>query len=596
MLRRERNTVALRYTRASLSGRYVTFFIFLLVVPVFLSGIVLDRIYFSRLRAATVLQLQDSVDQLAESIDTEIRQIHILSAALINDPAFLESCRSFAVSMDTREAYRFRLQIDRHLAGFFNYTNKIGTVYLFFRSRELYYYQNYRHNRPVRSLDRSILTPAIEQPLLNHVVPQMSGVNPVDLERPTLSIVVSPDRDLHQAGFEAMMVSFRIALLDQIDQSRGPATLGATHIVDDNGRVILSSDASNAAPVAVVSSHAGIERVIRYRNGSPMLVSRAHVPSTGWELVRTIDYQRFVRPLRRIRWVTYGVFIALSAAFIVYTWLFFHDLVAPLHAIVHQMRTVETGAYSVRVTPKGPREIVQLGRAFNRMLNQIQSLTLESQAREREKNRYEMEALQYRIQPHFVANTLNSIRLMAETEGNRNIATMAAALMRVVTESFNQSGRYSTLDDEIRSIESYVHIMKVRFGELIDVDYEIEEQTRNLVLLKMLLQPIVENAILHGIRPVERPGQIAIIACTVADSLVITVRDNGVGMDAATIARLFDAPAQSSERGLTRVGVCNVHYRIKLNYGAAYGIAITSTPNEGTAVTLTLPTRSSDDA
>ena len=232
---------AARHLRASLSGRYVTFFVFILVLPVFLSGIVLDRIYFSNLRRATVAQMQDFVDQLADLIDTEVRQIEILSAALINDAAFLDDARAFATTVDPTESYLLQREIDRRIADLFNYTNKIGSVFLFFRDRDLYLYQNYRHSVPEPSIDRSIVAPAIGQPLVNYVMPRLKGLNPVDPERPLLSIAVSPGQEVYGDGLEAIMLSFRIALFDDIDRSRGAATYGELHLVDD-GLTILSSN------------------------------------------------------------------------------------------------------------------------------------------------------------------------------------------------------------------------------------------------------------------------------------------------------------------------------------------------------------------
>ena len=558
-------------SRASLSRRYVTFFVVILVLPVFLAGIVLDGIYFTSLQRAIVAQMQDVVDQLAGAIDTEVRQIEILSAALINDQAFLDAARAFTVARTSTESYLLRQEIDRHIANLLNYTNKIGTILLFFADREPYLYQNYRHSRPEPVFDRSIVEPAIRQPMVNYVMPRLKGLNPVDPDRPLLSIAVSPEREVSRDGLMAIMLSFRISLFDDIDRARGAASYGAIHLLDD-GYPILSSDEAQGDD-----------------DSSAMIVSQAQVASTGWQLVRTVDSQRLLQPLRRIRWVTYAIFFLLSVAFVMYTWLFFHDLVAPLHAIVSRMEIVETGDYTVRTEPDGPREVARLGHAFNSMLDQIQHLTQQTQAKERERTMYELEALQYRIQPHFVANTLNSIRLMAEAEGSTHIAGMSASLMRVVTESFNKSGRYATLDEEIRSVDSYVHIMKVRFGALIDVAYQIAEGVDQARVLKMLLQPIVENAILHGIRPAGRPGRITVSASIATDRLVITVQDNGTGMDRPTVAGLLQGPAHSSHNSLTRIGIYNVHRRITLNHGQPYGLQIDSELDAGTRVTLTLP-------
>ena len=580
---------------ASLSGRYILIFLLILVLPVFLLGVVLDIRYFSRLRESAIEQMQDLVDQVAGTLDTEISQIQILSAALINNFDFLKTCEDYTAAADDRERNSLRLELDRHLTDVFSYTNKIGTVYLFFPDRELFYYHNYPTNRPVLNVDRTLILPALDRKGINHVIPDLKGVNPVEAERPMLSIAVSPGESYSRHGLEAVIVSFRIGLLDMIDQGRGPAGRASMVVASGDGRVLLASPAEAGLAPAVTAAGGLRDGLVVQDDGSAYLVSSSGIASTDWRVFRAVDYKGFIRPLRRARWFTYVSFGLLSIFFILYTLLFFRGMVRPLRTVIHRMEIVASGDYGAQVPVEGPSEFAALGTAFNRMTSEIRRLTAEAGRKEREKTRYEMEALQYRIHPHFVANTLNSIRLMAEAEGNGHISEMSASLMRLVTESFNEGGRTISLGDEIRNLESYIHIMRVRFGELIDVAYDIPRELESMVILKMLLQPIVENAVLHGIRETDRPGRIAIAAGISEKALSITIEDNGAGADQARLARCLEEPAPSSGRGFTRIGIFNVHRRIQLNYGPEYGLSVESRIGEGTVVTLRLPAEAEGD-
>jgi two-component system sensor histidine kinase YesM len=221
-----------------------------------------------------------------------------------------------------------------------------------------------------------------------------------------------------------------------------------------------------------------------------------------------------------------------------------------------------------------------------------------------------MEALRFQINPHFISNTLNSIRLIARAAKADAIGDMTQGLMRILADSYSGSGPFTDLAHEMGNLESYIGIMKVRFGGSFDVDYRLEEGTHGCLVLKMILQPIVENGILHGISASGRRGAILLrarleeapglpepplpepgIAACPGRRLVLEVRDNGVGMDAAKIAALFDHPPDSPGRegSLHRIGLANVMQRIRLNFGDPFGLFVESEPGQYTVVRFHLP-------
>ncbi len=580
--------IASRGRRQSLSATYIRFFLLILVAPVFVAGVALDSVYFSRLKRSAVGQTDALVSQVASALETEINQIRILSASLANNVGFLRACGEFVRTTDDRDRYRLRGEIDEHLADFFNYTNRIGTVYLFFPDRELFYHHNYPTYTTVEYFDRSIYAPALERRARNFLIPDLVGINPIDSVRPLVSIAVSPAGGAAQHGLEAILVSFRASTLDRIHRGEGPAAGAHVVVTDDAGTILVGAPGSERvlAPLIGADQTSG---VVTAGEGANFLVSAARIGRFGWQVYRATDYKSFIRPLQRTRWMTYALFVAMSLLFTAYTRLFFRDMINPLHVVIERMKTVESGDYDAQVPVEGPEEIAQLGEAFNQMTSEVRRLTTEANEREREKNRYEMEALQYRIHPHFVANALNSIRMMAAAADSPHIAEMSTSLMRLVTESFNKGGRYISIEDEVESLRSYIHIMKVRFGELIDLKIDIPRELLPRRILKMLLQPIVENSVLHGIRESNRAGIVEVAARAGSCTLTITVRDNGAGVDPEILGRLLEGPAPESSRGLTRIGLFNVHRRIALNYGEDYGLAVRNAPTGGAEVRLTLP-------
>ena len=260
----------------------------------------------------------------------------------------------------------------------------------------------------------------------------------------------------------------------------------------------------------------------------------------------------------------------------------------PLNNLIENMSLVEKGDYSVNVPEPKPFEMRKLIHSFNRMVHKIDRLTKEKSLNEKEKSQLELQALQYQINPHFIANTLNSIRLMAVVKKNENIKNMTAALMKIINDSFRGDGNINTLNDEKESLKSYVHIMKVRFSVPIDIIFSISDEFLQCKILKMLLQPIVENSVVHGFEGKLNKGVILIKAKKCSnDNLVIQVIDNGIGIKNNNINNSIISSGLKSS--LTRVGVVNVDRRIKLNYGNEYGIKINSNYGFYTKVSLLLP-------
>ena len=158
------------------------------------------------------------------------------------------------------------------------------------------------------------------------------------------------------------------------------------------------------------------------------------------------------------------IFAFLFVFFIIYTVLFFHSMISPLNILIEKMQLVEDGDYTVTVPEPAEKELNHLFHSFNRMIRRVRELTDKQSRIDREKSLLELQALQYQINPHFIANTLNSIRLMAVVRKNENIKNMTASLMKIINDSFRGEGNKSSLSEEKVSLFSYVHIMKVRFS------------------------------------------------------------------------------------------------------------------------------------
>jgi two-component system sensor histidine kinase YesM len=308
-----------------------------------------------------------------------------------------------------------------------------------------------------------------------------------------------------------------------------------------------------------------------------------------------------IAQLRRI------VLIVLTVTLISMSLLFFlitNNITRPVKKLISFMDKLKGGSIGdlkKEVQLEGYFEITVLSKEFNSMLKEINNLThrlFETSSKlyetEIEKEKSELAFLRSQVNPHFLYNTLEVIKGIALDEGAEKLYEMTNALALVFRYSVKGSNTV-LLGEELNIIKAYVHIHLIRFGERLEAVYQIDEATLNIKVPKMILQPIVENAFFHGLEAKRGKGCLTVGSSIDCGTLRIWVRDDGVGIEADKLAeirsKLSGSVAHSSLNSGRdgRIGLFNVNNRIKLTYGAEYGLSIYSEPNRGTEVVILLP-------
>lgn len=233
-------------------------------------------------------------------------------------------------------------------------------------------------------------------------------------------------------------------------------------------------------------------------------------------------------------------------------------------------------------------EIDRLGEAITRMAARIKELIRNISEEHEKKRKMEMDALQSQINPHFLYNTLDVVVWMIENGKPREAAKAVVALARFFRISLSSGKNIITVSDEIEHVKSYLYIQNLKYKNTFTYHIEMQEETANLSTIKLILQPLVENSICHGIIHIEDESEIWVRTVLGEDELLLIVEDNGWGMTAEKAKKLLDGEIRSAG-GHSGIGVNNVNQRIKLYYGSRYGISIESEPDEGTKVTVHLP-------
>ncbi|WP_411736336.1 sensor histidine kinase [Paenibacillus sp. M2] len=284
--------------------------------------------------------------------------------------------------------------------------------------------------------------------------------------------------------------------------------------------------------------------------------------------------------------VTLAIVIVLFAAVI--SIFLSHVITTPIKKLLRNISLVEKGQFE-QVEPIGSRdEIGHLSIRFNRMSHELKRLVERMQQEEIEKAKAEMRALHDQIKPHFLYNTLGSVKWIASMQQADKIVEMTDALISMLRYATKSDGTLVTIREELDNITNYVTIQNVRYYDCIQMRYEIEDRLLNYRMPKMILQPIVENAIFHGLAELEEDGIITIRIQSQLDEVVIEVCDNGVGMDHHTMQNLMEEKSGEGT-GTNGIGLHNVQRRIQLHFGKSYGIQVESKIGEGTIFSILLP-------
>jgi len=324
-------------------------------------------------------------------------------------------------------------------------------------------------------------------------------------------------------------------------------------------------------------------------SGKRYLVAFTHIPGADWYLVGWIPFSYLQDESVKI-----GVFIAVLGIIcfllaMILSFIVFKSISAPLYKLIQSMNKVKGGNFAIHIQDDSKDELGVVTNHFNRMVGEVKYLIDEIKNKEESKRQAEMKALQAQINPHFLSNTLNTVRSLANMMKADNIASIITSLIQLLNASMGKGGELITLREEIEYVKDYLNIVAYRYYDKFKVHIEMEDGVSNCAILKFVLQPIVENAILHGIEPMDGQGYIAIKCYRDGGDVIITVTDNGVGMSEKVLNRLLKEKPERTKSSLSGIGIWNVNQRIKLYFGVNYGLSIQSVPNLYTTVELRIP-------
>ncbi|WP_025708396.1 sensor histidine kinase [Paenibacillus graminis] len=450
--------------------------------------------------------------------------------------------------------------------------------------------QHMRLNTQLQS--QSWFTSAIKNPEISYSAPHIQN-----LFKGRYTWVVSISkmieyRENGQIRKGILLIDFNFRTIDELSRQVKLGKRGYAYILDPLGNIVYHPQQQL---IYAGLKYENVEPVLEYEyrsyldesTGEKRFITVRTLDLTGWKIVGVAYYDEIVTTKRDLNhflaWFLGVVIIGVIVLSILLSWL----IASPIRKLERTVKQVGEGDLNTPINVSGAYEVEQLSRRFNMMLQRIRQLMDQIIYEQETKRKGELEVLQSQINPHFLYNTLNSVIRLAERGKTDEVVTMIQSLSKFFRISLSKGKNMITMQEELDHIRHYLVIQSFRFKNKFRYEIRAEDEVLACQTIKLILQPIVENALYHGIEMLPDEGLITITAGLQEGLIVIRVSDNGLGMSKETLGTLLSGGGKSSSG--SGVGVRNVNERIGLVYGREYGLAFESELEEGTTVTICFP-------
>lgn len=366
------------------------------------------------------------------------------------------------------------------------------------------------------------------------------------------------------------------------------------YLCDSNGELIYHPRQMQIASGFVRENNA---EAVRYEDGVHSEYFQGErreiivdtVSYTGWKLISVMPESEFALDFTNTRLIAILMVTIVLLAVLLVNRLVAARISKPLMRLNESIRKLESGQdLYPEIYVGGSTEVEHLGRTLRSYVEQINRLMRDIVIEQEEKRKSELDALQSQINPHFLYNTLDSIVWMIESARYEEAVSMISELASLFRISLSRGKTIIRLGDELHHAEHYMNIQKLRFKNSFSVNYDIAPEVRDCCTVKLIVQPILENAIYYGVKDMEDEGEISVRACLQDGEIRICVRDNGYGIPEEELGELLKDTGRMRGHG-SGVGLINVQRRIQLRFGERFGLSVESEPDVGTEVTIRLP-------
>lgn len=569
----------------SIQSSIFMYFTVTAIIAIALISLIIFQRFTNSLNATIIEENSGIVGQLGESVDSYLR-----NAMKISDSIYYNVIKNTDISNDDIKRGMNLIYV--------NNDNMIDDIALISGKGELIESMPaLRLKDNINVLEKDFFKKSMaESEYINFSMPHIRDL--FDRNENSYSWVISLSRavevtDEGKATQALLLINLNYRYFEEIFSNVNLGNGGYVYLTNDRGDIIwhpkqneIYSGRFNEDNKYAATLKDGIS--VENLRGKNITLNVRTIGYTGWKLVGVTPSAAL--GIDGIKFRFFVLFVAdLFLFLLAMINAFISDKISnPIKRLDGSVREIESGNLDVEIVPSGSYEVEHLGKSIKNMLGRIKVLMSDLVAEHNAKRKSEFDTLQSQINPHFLYNTLDIIVWMIENENSDKAVNIVTALAKFFRISLSKGKNIITVKDEVEHVRNYLMIQNMRFKNRFEYSIDVDEKVLSYSSLKLMLQPLVENAIYHGMEFMDGDGEIDVKVFKEDNSLYFTITDNGLGMSEDMVETLLNKDFVPSKKG-SGIGVKNVNERIKLYFGSEYGLKVESEPDEGTKITIHLP-------
>ena len=583
--------------KKTIRNRLLIFFLVIMFLPITMLGIFSNLVYTKMVENKVNQHTSQMINQIEINIDNYIKSVENILMYISNSEDVINFLnKKDFLSEDEGQSLEHRIK--RSLKTYTEVNSEI--LGLLVVNSEDKYISNDLEKKTRDELTREIwFNEAISEEEKVHFFSKPIGRNLKSYKNYSAEDIITISKAVIDKETKniigVIMADINLKKFDDIIRDNYIGETGFFYLLDNNNNIVYSPVNPIIYRISNNNFNGTNGNFIKTINNEAFKITYNTSDVTGWKSIGVFSFKDISKDITKMERFTLIITISTFLLAVFFSLLFTNSIVTPIKELRTLMKGVESGDLDLRFEEERyNNEFGELGHSFNHMVSEIKELINMVYKEQSSKRKAEIEILQSQIKPHFLYNTLDTIAWMAEDYNAKEIVHLVGALTKVFRIGLSKGKEVIELKDEIEHINSYLIIQKYRYEDKLSYKISYDEAVLDVLVLKLITQPIVENAIYHGIKEKRGKGEININFRKVVDEIIITVEDNGAGISEEKLQNINSMLETGnsfyidSENG-SGYGISNVNTRIKLSYGSSYGLRYYSKLGEFTMVEIRLP-------
>lgn len=587
-MRWNRKFVLFASFKKSIQAKIFAAFSLLVLGALILVGLVIYINLTNSIKKNATIYVTDSIRRADENVNGVLKDAsHLLALVVTNQENVIDILRSdnYEISL---EWFKEKKQINSFLSYLTAYKSQINRISVVGTNGKIFAVGVPYMDRT--NLNEALIRQIIEAPEQKTFIKR----NNIGREE-TITIARAIRYNREPIGVVMIDLNYQII---QSNYDIRPSNDSYFYVLDSTGEFVYSSaDKSMEAAGEAQKLTAHLQKYINTSQvqeetigGEKQLVVSSASDFTGWTTVGIIPEHTLLKDSTALRSQILHLVLLVYMAVILVSIAVSSHITKNLRRLRNTMERVQEDSFIAATHITSEDEVGQLSQVFQSMLRRLRESMNEIKHRERLKREAELTALQAQIRPHFLYNSLNTIKYMAGLNHASNIEEVSSSLIELLRGVLGNTKEFISLKEELHYVQSYVNIQKYKYADRFSIHYQVSPELLDTQVLKLILQPLVENAVTHGVGSIHEKGMITLKAYMENGLLKLEVTDNGGGMSAEQIERVLKTESVHEKPFRSGgMGICNVNERIRMVYGPEYGIQIFSRPGAFTTVEITIP-------